>query len=397
MTALLMAGCALPVCADDNTPGTDSPEPSGFVTSLLNNALAKGMDSPVAEGEPMEYGRTETRWASVPKFGGYAVGTYKYSNEEGKHGGDGFNARYVRLYLDGSLLSDFKYRVQLEVNGDPGASKGPHVKDFFLAWSHWKELEVKVGQFKRCFTFENPYNPWDIGVGDYSQMVKKLAGMSDYCGGESTSTGGRDLGLQLQGDVLPVGKDKHRLFHYQLGMFNGQGINHADANRKKDWIGTLQLQPVKDLYVGVFGWKGDMKYNNITVERNRYAVGAKYEHKGWSARAEYAHHTGHKMADYQWDSERGEQVLTQHASRGKADGWYLTVGVPCTSWLKIYAKYDAFRDNARNSSLNSIYTLCPNFQIHKNLMLQLQYNYVHSKLSADSKHSELWGELYFRF
>ena len=35
--------------------------------------------------------------------------------------------------------------------------------------------------------------------------------------------------------------------------------------------------------------------------------------------------------------------------------------------------------------------------IHKNLMLQLQYNYVHSKLSADNKHSELWGELYFRF
>ena len=397
LTTLLASFCEAGLADDrEDTPvGTDAPEPSGYLTTLLNQALAQSM--PADQQEEMAYGRKETKWASAPKFGGYAIGSYKYSDQDDKHGGDGFNARNLRLYVDGTVLSDFKYRIQLEMSGDPGASKGPHLKDFFLTWSHWKELEVKVGQFKRCFTFENPYNPWEVGVGDYSQMTKKLAGMSDYCGGESSSSGGRDLGLQLQGDLLPVGKDRHRLFHYQLGLFNGQGINHADANRRKDWIGTLQLQPIKDLFIGVFGWKGDMTYSNVTVGRNRYALGVKYEHEGWSARAEYAHQTGHKISDFVYSADTKTQMLRPGASLGRADGWYVTVGVPCTSWLKVYAKYDAYRDNASNSSLSSIYSLCPNFQLHKNLQFQLQYNYVCSKLDADRRHNELWGEVYFRF
>lgn len=397
LTTLLASFCGAGLAdgRGDIPVGADAPEPSGYLTTLLNQALAQSM--PADQQEEMAYGRKETKWASAPKFGGYAIGSYKYSDQDGKHGGDGFNARNLRLYVDGTVLSDFKYRIQLEMSGDPGASKGPHLKDFFLTWSHWKELEVKVGQFKRCFTFENPYNPWEVGVGDYSQMTKKLAGMSDYCGGESSSSGGRDLGLQLQGDLLPVGKDRHRLFHYQLGLFNGQGINHADANRRKDWIGTLQLQPIKDLFIGVFGWKGDMTYSNVTVGRNRYALGVKYEHEGWSARAEYAHQTGHKISDFVYSADTKTQMLRPGASLGRADGWYVTVGVPCTSWLKVYAKYDAYRDNASNSSLSSIYSLCPNFQLHKNLQFQLQYNYVCSKLDADRRHNELWGEVYFRF
>ena len=372
--------------------GTDAPEPAGFLTGMLNNAIEKAVPQPDPATEKMEYGRSTVKWATAPKFGGYAIGKYAYSGKN--NGSNSFSARLIRAYVDGTILRDFKYRLQVEMQND---APGPHVKDFFVSWSHWKELEVKVGQFKRCFTFENPYNPWEVGVGDYSQMTKKLAGMSDYCGGESSSSGGRDLGLQLQGDLLPVGKDRHRLFHYQLGLFNGQGINHADANRRKDWIGTLQLQPIKDLFIGVFGWKGDMTYSNVTVGRNRYALGVKYEHEGWSARAEYAHQTGHKISDFVYSADTKTQVLRSGASLGRADGWYVTVGVPCTPWLKVYAKYDAYRDNASGSSLSSIYSLCPNFQLHKNLQFQLQYNYVCSKLDADRRHNELWGEVYFRF
>lgn len=397
--SLLLATQASVSMAEDHdgyTPGTDAPEPSGFVTSLLNNALEKAASPTGQENGVPEYGRNVTQWASIPKFGGYAIGTYKYSDQSGSHGGDGFNARFLRLYVDGTILTDFKYRIQLEMSGDPATSNGAHLKDYFLSWSHWKELEVKVGQFKRCFTFENPYNPWDVGTGDYSQLTKKLAGMRDYCGGESTTTGGRDLGLQLQGDLFPIGKDKHRLVHYQAGIFNGQGINHADANRRKDLIGSLQVQPIKDLFIGVFGWKGDMTYNKVTAERNRYAISAKYEHNGWSARAEYAHHTGHKIADFTYNEENKTQELKPGCSNGQADGWYVTVGVPCTPWLKVYAKYDAYRETAANSSLNTIYSICPNFQIHKNIMLQAQYNYVHNKLASEH-HNEFWGELYFRF
>lgn len=398
--ALLAMSMAMPAMGEDeqgdNIIGTDAAEGGGFVTELLNRSIEKAMPADDVT-ESVEYGRKVTKYVTAPKFGGYMIGSYKYSDQQGKHGGDGFGARLIRLYVDGTVLRDFDYRLQLEVNGDPGANKGPHVKDFFVEYKHFKEFKVKFGQFKRCFTFENPYNPWDVGVGDYTQLAKKLAGFTDYSGGEGSvySNGGRDIGIQVQGDLFPIGSDKHRLVHYQAAVYNGQGINHADANRTKDLIGTVQVQPVKDLYIGVFGWLGNMQYNQITVDRHRWAASAKYEHNGWSARAEYAHHAGYRLADY--ETVAGEQQLKVAHGNGRADAWYATVGVPVTPWFKCYVKYDAYRDNAANGRLRSIYSIAPNFQLHRNLMFQAQYNHVTDKTASDRHYNEVWGMVYVRF
>lgn len=348
-------------------------------------ALACTMGSKAQDN--MEYGRNITDFASKPKVGAYFVGKYTYSDQDGMHGGDGFYQRYLRIYADGTILKDFKYRVQVQAN-----NSSYFVNDMYLEWNKHKEMSVRVGQFKRAFTFENPYNPWEVGTGDYSQLVKQLAGMGDYCG-EGSSNGGRDKGVQVQGDLFPSTKDGHRFFHYQLAMYDGQGINMKDANGGKDFIGTLQVQPIKDLYIGVFGWKGDYAdaTKGITVDRNRYAFGAKYEHDGWSARAEYAHSQGHSMKAYNGDGT--------FSDKGKQDAWYATVGVPCNDWLKVYAKYDVFRSQADWESAKTVCSLVPNIQIHKNLMLQVQYNYVNDRSHAakDHHYNEVWSELYVRF
>lgn len=335
-----------------------------------------------AVAEELQYGRAITDFASTPKVGGYVIGKYAYSDKPEGHNGDGFTQRLVRLYADGNILTDFKYRVQVQIN-----NASFHMKDFYLEWSHWKEFSVKVGQFKRAFLFENPYNPWNVGFGDYSQITKKLSGMGDYCG-ESSSAGGRDQGIQIQGDLLPSAVDGHNYLHYQLQLMNGQGINTGDANARKDVIGTLQVQPIKDLYVGVFGWTGNYTDKGVTVRRNRWALSAKYEHDDWSARFEYAHSNGHKISDYDASNEI-------FSGTSEADGWYLAIGVPFNDWFKLYTKYDFYRDQATLGSQCGIFSLAPNIQIHKNLMLQLQYNYVDNRSS--SSYNELWAEVYFRF
>lgn len=327
--------------------------------------------------------------ASIPKFGGYINGYYKYSNQDGQHGGEGFNLRLVRLYVDGTVLKDFKYRLQFEANGTP------HIKDAFIAWSHWKELEIKVGEFKRCFTFENPYNPWDVGMGDYSQLAKKFSGFGDRCG--ESSMGGRDIGLQVQGDLFKSHRDQHAQLHYAVAVYNGQGINRKDENHRKDFIGTLQYSPIRDLQIGVFGWTGNWKSsNNIIVDRNRLSVGVKYEGKDnqWSARAEYVRSWGYKASDY----VAATATSAAYWKGGKkADAWYVTVGAPIWRWIKVYAKYDVYRDYATKASMHSIYSLSANLQPHKNLMLQLQYNYHDDHLSADRHYHQFWAETYVRF
>lgn len=346
--------------------------------SLSAFAAGEGSDKPA-------YGYKLTDFASAPKFGAYIVGTYKYSSAEGANNGPGFGVRYVRAYVDGSVLNDFKYRVQVEINGTP------HIKDFYLEWAKYKEFSVRMGEFKRAFTFENPYNPWDVGVGDYSQAIKKLSGMGDRCG--EASMGGRDFGLQFQGDLLPIGSDQHRLIHYQLGIYNGNGINKADNNKRKDIIGTIQFQPIKDLYIGAFGWDGDWSNGTVTVDRIRYALGAKYEHNNWSARTEYVHSNGFKASSI--DPLTGQPYIGT-TDTGRADAFYATVGAPVTDWFKIYAKYDMYRDNATSDTQSTIYSIAPNFRLHKNLMFQIEYRYNDNKMTG-KKFNELWFEYYVRF
>ena len=346
---------------------------------LSVSAFAQG------DGAKPDYGYKLTGFASTPKFGAFIIGTYKYSSQDGANGGPGFGLRLIRTYVDGTILNDFNYRIQFEINGTP------HVKDFYLEWAKYKEFSVKVGEFKRAFTFENPYNPWDVGVGDYSQAVKKLSGMGDRCG--EASMGGRDLGIQFQGDLLPVGSDQHRLIHYQLGVYNGNGINKADNNRKKDLIGAFQIQPIKDLYLGVFGWNGNWSDGKVTVDRKRYAVGAKYEHNNWSARSEYVHSNGYKASSI--DPVTG-QLIAGTSDTGVADAFYATVGIPVADWFKVYLKYDMYRDNATADSQSTIYSFAPQIRLHKNLMFQLEYRYNDNRLTGQ-KFNELWFQYYVRF
>ena len=325
------------------------------------------------EAREIEYGYKQTGYQSTPKVGGYIIGGYKYSDKDGANGGPGFNCRLIRLYVDGSIFNDFKYRIQLQVNGDK-----PHTKDFYVEWAKYKEFSVKVGQFKRAFTFENPMNPWDVGVGDYSFLVQKFAGMGDRVG--EKNMGGRDLGLQVQGDFIPIGegKDQYRFLHYQLGVYNGQGINLSDANKEKDIIGTIQIQPVKGLYLGGFVWRGSWVNTDTATEyaRRRISGGVKYDQNNWTFRAEYAMALGSEVSQ-----------------KGAADAFYVTAGIPIEDWLKVYVKWDNFTDTAAHN----MYSACANFRLHKNLNFQLEYRRHQDNHLTAPGYDELWALAYIRF
>lgn len=325
------------------------------------------------EAQTPKYGINQTGFMSTPKVGGYIIGGYKYSDQDGKNGGPGFTCRLIRLYVDGSIFNDFKYRIQFQANGG-----SPHVKDFYIEWAKYKEFSVRLGQFKRAFTFENPMNPWDVGSGDFSLLVQKFAGMGDRLG--EANMGGRDVGVWFQGDLFPVSEDKYRLIHYQIGLYNGQGINANDANRDKDIIGTIQVQPIKGLYLGVFGWKGNWVKDGTEFKRERISAGLKYDRNNWSFRTEYA-----------------TAIAGEKEQSGAADAFYVTAGVPVCDWLKVYAKWDEFRAKGNAESSHDIYSASLNFRLHKNLNFQLEYRHHNDKLLSKPQYNELWFLAYIRF
>ena len=360
----------------------------GYDHSLQNYITEKITQYQDKQKEKPQEGKKKWKiadYVTVPKFGGYIVGTYKYNSQEGKNGGDGFGLRYLRLYLDGTVLKDFKYRVQMNVSGEPGSKNSARVIDAFISWQKWAPLGIKLGEYKRCFTFENPMNPWDIASGDYTQLTKHFTGMGGDLYQGAANSGGRDLGVQIYGDAFKVGKTQHYLLHYQAGIYNGQGINTSDKDKEKDYIATVQLQPLKGLYVGVFGWSGSFFDGAQSNYFKRWAAGVSYEGL-FSARAEYARNIYADGAD-------------THGLGQKSDAWYIRMGIPTWRWLRVNLGYDAYRkDMSTWTSLNSIYSLGLQARPHKNLQFQLQWNYCHNNASGvDKDYHQLWTQAYIRF
>ena len=307
-------------------------------------------------------------------FGGYVIGKVSGTTREDTDVKADMALRMARVYVD-TRLGDFAFKLQMHVSGSPQAAKENSVRivDAWGEWQHWKEFRVKFGQFKRCFTFENPMHPWLIGGSGYSQLADRMAGFNDLTGEHASN--GRDFGLQLQGDLLPAGSDGHRWLHYQAGIYNGQGINHADKNSRKDLIGGLILSPVRELQIGVFGWTGNyVNANNVTLERRRYSVGINYD-KDWNLRTEFA---------------------VDNAG-SKTDAWYVTLGSPSFHRTRLYAHYDVLRSAKSWDGAHSQYGLSLQHTLYPNLMFQANYLFHVDKTAADTRYHTLDLQAYWRF
>ena len=158
-------------------------------------------------------------WLNNVKLSGYGMTQYKYSSQKNAESNT-FNIRMVRLSLDGRIANDFYWKTQVQFNGNTtNLGSSPRIVDAFAEWQKTDYLRIKMGQFKRPFSFENPMHPMEQGFMSYAQTILKLTGFNDRAGGHASN--GRDIGLQLQGDFL---NDSHgrKLLHYQVGVFNGQ-------------------------------------------------------------------------------------------------------------------------------------------------------------------------------
>ena len=357
-----------------------------IVCLLMVTLLATGL----AQAQQSTAEKAKQDLLQKTTFGGYVMGKASVTDQD-QSTHSSFDLRMARAYVNGQVL-DFKYRLQMEVTGGGVGEtneKSVRIVDAYGEWAKYKYFTVRFGQFKRAFTFENPMNPWDIGFGAYSQLITKLAGMSDRVG--EHSSGGRDIGVQVAGDLLPVGNDKHKFLHYQLALYNGQGINQKEKNNGKDLIGGAYVYPIKELAIGVFGWNGSFTKNEITVDRRRMAVGLKYESK-WSVRAEYATSKGYKISDY---TEDGTLKAT---ACDKADAWYMTIGAPLSKKLKVYAKWDVYRDTREWDSMKALYCLSANYYFHKNFKLQANYSYTRDKSTTkDGRYNTFDLQMYWRF
>lgn len=353
------------------------------------------------------------------KFSGYVMSQYQYTGQDSKES-NSFNIRMVRMALEGRLMKDFYWKVQLQVNGntsDLGSS--PRMVDAFAEWQKYEAFKIKAGQFKRPFTFENPMHPITQGFMGYSQNVSKLAGFSDRTGEHASN--GRDIGVQIQGDLIKNAAGRN-LLHYQVGVFNGQGTNHKDVDQRKDVIGGIWVSPVKGLRIGAFGWTGsaarkgkwdvtDANHNVVknedgsvktqsgvrSLSKNRYAFSAEYAANDWTVRSEYIHSQGYGFTK-SLTSGKETDCNVNYAAGDQADGFYALMIAPVIS-KKLYAKarYDLYRPRAEWGTSRTQYEIGANYWIGKYIMIGAEYARINDRSLAKPDYNMIDVEFDVKF
>ncbi len=345
------------------------------------------------------------------KFSGYVMTQFQASDQEDKES-NSFNIRMVRMALEGRLMQDLYWKVQIQANGntsDLGSS--PRMVDAFAEWQKYDAFKIKAGQFKRPFSFENPMHPITQGFMGYAQGISKLSGFSDRVGEHASN--GRDVGVQIQGDFLKNEAGRN-LVHYQIGVFNGQGTNQKDVDQRKDIIGGVWVMPIKGLRIGAFGWTGsyarkgtwtevDANGNAQTksgvrsVSKNRYTFSAEYAANDWTVRSEYIHSQGYGF-EKSMSSGKETDCSINYAAGDKADGFYALMIAPVVS-KKLYAKarYDLYRPRAEWSTSKTNYEIGANYWIGKSIMIGAEYVRVNDRSLKKHNYNMVDVELDVKF
>lgn len=363
-------------------------------------------------------------WLSYVKLSGYGMTQYQYSGQKNAES-NSFNIRMARISLEGRIAQDFYWKTQIQFNGNTSIlGNSPRMVDLFAEWQKYEFFKVKIGQYKNPFTFENPMNPIDQGFMSYAQNVSKLAGFSDRAGMHSSN--GRDIGLQFQGDFLKNSNGRN-LLHYQVGVFNGQGINTKDVDNQKNIIGGVWVMPVQGMRIGAFGWTGsyarkgtwtDEHDETLTAEiqkhsgvrklnQNRYALSFEYKQDGWTVRSEYIHSTGMAFAksinNFNDADSKSETYCNVNEKIGnKAQGIYGLVIAPLAKLPKgnkidIKARYDMYQPNGKTDMMKTQYEAGLNFHIGKRFSILTEYALVNDRTLAKHNYSMADAEVCFRF
>lgn len=283
---------------------------------------------------------------------GYAHAGYAYQDDNGQTTSS-FNLKRALIWGKAQITERISFLFMHDF--------GSEIMEYYVDYQCLKnkQLNVKIGQYKHCFSIENPMSPrFTELINVYSLSVACLAGGSgDPIYGINY---GRDIGLTLYGDLF---KDK---FHYELAVMNGQGINCSDGNSDKDILAKLSYKPIQQLTIAVSGrkgrghavgtaaWNPEIKIGD-NYRRDRLSAGAAFANNKWGLRSEYL-------------LGRDGNVTSQ--------GAYITGRLTVAKNWDIVASVDYFD---RNIDINYDQTnlVCgAQYWFYKNCRMQLQYTRI---------------------
>lgn len=372
---LSVISCAALLVPSAYATGSDSPEPVATPSSTTTTTAtaAPAETSSTASQESL----IKQILAKLPKLSGYLQTGYNY-NSQGS-GSSSFQAKRLRLILDGNVGPKVDFRLQIEAfNGISGSTNGNgqkniQVMDAFATAKINPAFQIRAGQYYLPIGYENyDISPATLETVDFSNVCYRLVcrnaiayNLVDY---------GRDLGVMVFGDLFPSAEKGFNYLSYFLSVSNGSIPCKDDNNKSKDIIATLNFHPIKNLSIkGSYNWGeyagtvGETKYNYQPM--GRFVVGAWYnDPKGLDLRAEYGH---------QQSSHDGTKIINEN-------GAYVLAAYHVGKFLPV-VRWDMYRDKVSKASLNNYDAILAGLTYQVLGNLKIQANYKYTIYTSDSK------------
>ena len=300
------------------------------------------------------------------KVSGYIQAGYDYLwNEDGTTTST-FHLRRARISLQGDIYKGAKgakasYRLQIDL------CKELPIMDLWVKYQPINQFGVQFGQFKVPVSIENTdYNATKLEFINYANTVQRLVRMSSSDLQGITSSG-RDIGAMLYGGFIK--KDGFSIINYEVGVFNGSGINTKDKNKSKDIAARLTIQPLQKLKIAAYYMGGETdasslieKYPTMVVDNsgvntkylgyNRYGGGFDFNNKHIFARSEYI----------------GGQTGAM-----RSEGVYAQVGYKFLNKCSVGVRFDYFDENKADNGNQMNYSVAASYHPWKHLRLQAEY------------------------
>ena len=293
------------------------------------------------------------------RLSGYLQGGYRW--DENSDPDNTFYLHRARLSLTGDIANDkIDYRLQVDWAGSP------KICDLYFRYKPLKELNLQLGQFKIPFSYENENcGPTTVEFIEYSYITTYLARNNGAYDGINGATG-RDIGFQLYGNIFE--REGYSILRYNVGVFNGSGINVKDHNSSKDFIARLIVTPFKGFSVSGSYMYAETKFDGKNYMKSpRFALGAWYEDGTWIARSEYVH------ANF-------DNTCT--------DSFYALAGYNFKQPWSLYARYEFIKDNANIMDKDRI-QIGTAYKPFKFLRLQANLNYEINHLAPTPHRNSL--------
>ncbi len=267
----------------------------------------------------------------------------RYTN--GEPGADGFRIRRARFGFKGELLKDFSIKFQVD------GTRSPILLDAAVEISSIPYATLLFGQFKVPFSLENLSSSSALDLVNRSQTVKEL------CPAQDIGSAGRDIGVTVSGEFS--------ILEYNLGVFNGSGMNRVDTNEQKDIVGRLRIHPFDFLVIGVSQYMGDQRplASAVSVNRDRTGVDVFFSKEPVFLKGEY---------------------IFARDDQDERSGWYVRGGYSfIPDKLQAIVNYDSYdQDLDLAGNRIEVITLGVNWFFSQKTKLQVNYEHHSDEFSG---------------